>query len=505
MDAETLARWQFGITTVYHFLFVPITIALSMLVAVLQTLWYRSGEEKFLRLTKFFGKVFLINFAMGVVTGIVQEFQFGLNWSEYSRFVGDIFGAPLAMEALLAFFLESVFLGVWVFGWDRLPKKLHLMSIWLGSIGTLLSAIFILAANSFMQNPAGSAYNAANGRAEMTSLVDVLLNPINLVTFPHVIAGAYVTAGGLIVGISGWWLAKLAKAGDADAETKSAWHWSTRFGAWVLIIAGAAVIITGDLQGKAVTAEQPIKMAAAEGLCNTEAQAPFSLILVGSSCEGVKEGESITALSVPGLFSILGSESYDVNAEMLGINNLNETYTKNGFSNVQLQKDTSGALVDAVDKYNKANDAKFDFAPSIPVSFWTFRIMIVLGGLAILVGIWVLIATNKGKSPKGGSLWTAAMIATPLMALFANSFGWIFAEMGRQPFVVYGVLPTMSANSPGVSNLEVGLTMVLFTVIYGTLAVVEVGLQLHFIKKGLPEVTEPTVLTDDDAPVSFAY
>lgn len=506
MDAETLARWQFGITTVYHFLFVPITIALSMLVAVLQTLWYRSGEEKFLRLTKFFGKVFLINFAMGVVTGIVQEFQFGLNWSEYSRFVGDIFGAPLAMEALLAFFLESVFLGVWVFGWDRLPKKLHLMSIWLGSIGTLLSAIFILAANSFMQNPAGSWYNPATGRAEMTSLVDVLVNPINLVTFPHVIAGAYVTAGGIIVGISGWWLAKLAKAGDADAETKSAWHWSTRFGAWVLIIAGAAVIITGDLQGKAVTAEQPIKMAAAEGLCNTETKAPFSLILVGSSCEGVGEGQSITALSVPGLFSILGSESYDINAEMKGINNLNEQYTKEGFSNVQLQKDTSGALVKTVDEYNQANaDAPFDFAPSIPVSFWTFRTMIVLGGLAILVGIWVLIATNKGRDPKGGSLWTAAMIATPLMALFANSFGWIFAEMGRQPFVVYGVLPTMSANSPGVSAIEVGLTMVLFTVIYGALAVVEVGLQLHFIKKGLPEVTEPVVLTDDDAPVSFAY
>jgi cytochrome d ubiquinol oxidase subunit I len=230
------------------------------------------------------------------------------------------------------------------------------------------------------------------------------------------------------------------------------------------------------------------------------------LILVGSSCEGVKEGESITALSVPGLFSILGSESYDVNAEMLGINNLNEKYTAEGFGNVQLQKETSGDLVKTVDKYNAANpDAAFDFAPSIPVSFWTFRIMIVLGGLAILAGIWVLIATNKGKSPKGGSLWTAAMIATPLMALFANSFGWIFAEMGRQPFVVYGVLPTMSANSPGVSALEVGLTMVLFTVIYGALAVVEVGLQLHFIKKGLPEVTEPVVLTDDDAPVSFAY
>jgi cytochrome bd ubiquinol oxidase subunit I len=496
MSAETLARWQFGITTVYHFLFVPITIALSMLVAVLQTMWYRSGEEKFLRLTKFFGKVFLINFAMGVVTGIVQEFQFGLNWSEYSRFVGDIFGAPLAMEALLAFFLESVFLGMWIFGWDRLPKKVHLLSIWLGAIGTLLSAIFILAANSWMQNPVGASYNAANGRAEMTSLVEVLVNPVNLVTFPHVIAGAYVTAGGLILGISGWHLAKMAKAADSGkaADDKDAWSWATKFGAWVLIIAGVAVVISGDFQGKALTEEQPAKMAAAEGLCNSEKGAGFSLILVGSSCEGVAEGKSITTLTVPGLFSFLGKG--DFAATMDGINNLNKQYAAEGYSNNQLQKETSAQLKEA---------GVTDFAPSIPVSFWTFRIMMVLGFAAIAIGIWALIATAKGKSPQPSKFWNAMMIAVPLLSLFGNSFGWIFSEMGRQPFVVYGVLPTMSANSPGVSAFEVGLTMVLFTLLYGTLAVVEVGLQLHFIKKGLPEVEEPTVLTDADAPLSFAY
>ncbi len=490
MSAETLARWQFGITTVYHFLFVPITIALSMLVAVLQTMWYRSGEEKFLRLTKFFGKVFLINFAMGVVTGIVQEFQFGLNWSEYSRFVGDIFGAPLAMEALIAFFLESVFLGMWIFGWDRLPKKVHLLSIWLGAIGTLLSAIFILAANSWMQNPVGASFNAANGRAEMTSLVAVLVNPVNLVTFPHVIAGAYVTAGGLILGISGWWLAKLAKAGDSAAAEKDIWRWATRFGAWVLIIAGAAVIITGDFQGKALTEEQPMKMAAAEGLCHSEKGAGFSLILVGSDCS---KGNP-TALTVPGLFSYLGAGSFD--ATMEGIADLNEQYAAEGFQGNQLQKETTAQLKEA---------GITDFSPSIPVSFWTFRIMMVLGFAAIAIGVWALIATAKGKDPKGGKWWTAAMIAVPLLSLFGNSFGWIFSEMGRQPFVVYGVLPTMSANSPGVSALEVGLTMVLFTLLYGSLAVVEIGLQLHFIKKGLPEVEEPQMLTDADAPLSFAY
>lgn len=500
MSAETLARWQFGITTVYHFLFVPITIALSMLVAVLQTMWYRSGEEKFLRLTKFYGKVFLINFAMGVVTGIVQEFQFGLNWSEYSRFVGDIFGAPLAMEALLAFFLESVFLGMWIFGWDRLPKKVHLMSIWLGAIGTLLSAIFILAANSWMQNPVGSHFNAANGRAEMTSLGDVLLNPVNLVTFPHVIAGAYLTAGGLILGIAGWSLVKVAKAGDSDkaAADRSAWQWATKFGAWVVIIAGAAVMITGDFQGKAITNEQPIKMAAVEGLCNTEQGAGFSVILIGSSCEGVAPGQSITALTVPGLFSYLGAGSFD--ATMQGINDLNKQYAAQGFANNELQKAGSQQIVDLA----KA-DKLTDYAPSIPVVFWSFRIMIALGALGMLIGIWALIAIRGGRTPKGGKLWTAAMIAVPLAPLFANSFGWIVAEMGRQPFVVYGVLPTMSANSPGVSAFEVGLTMVLFTVIYGALAVVEVGLQLHFIKAGLPEVQEPSVLEDEAAPLTFAY
>jgi cytochrome bd ubiquinol oxidase subunit I len=499
MSAETLARWQFGITTVYHFLFVPITIALSMLVAVMQTIWYRSGEEKFLRLTKFFGKVFLINFAMGVVTGIVQEFQFGLNWSEYSRFVGDIFGAPLAMEALIAFFLESVFLGMWVFGWDRLPKKLHLLTIWLGSIGTLLSAIFILAANSWMQNPVGAVFNTTTQRAEMKNLVDVLLNPVNLVTFPHVIAGAYITAGGIILGISGWHLAKLTKVSDDSdkgAADKSAWKWATKFGAWVMIIAGVAVVITGDFQGKAMTTEQPMKMAAAEGLCYSQKAAGFSFVAFGFDCTKPEGQTTSFAITVPGLFSVLGSPTYDVNTTMQGINNLNKQYAKDGFANTQLQKDTKAELQAA---------KVTNFEPSIPVSFWSFRIMMLLGFLAIAVGIWGALSVRGGRSPKGGKVWTAAMIAAPLMPLFANSFGWIFAEMGRQPFVVYGVLPTMSANSPGVSALEVGLTMVLFTVIYGTLAVVEVGLQLHFIKQGLPDVQEPVVLEDDDAPLSFAY
>lgn len=505
MSAETLARWQFGITTVYHFLFVPITIALSMLVAILQTLWYRSGEEKFLQLTKFYGKLFLINFAMGVVTGIVQEFQFGLNWSEYSRFVGDIFGAPLAMEALIAFFLESVFLGMWIFGWDRLPKKVHLTSIWLGASGTLISAIFILAANSWMQNPTGSDFNAENLRAQtdgLAGIVGVVLNPVNLATLPHVISGAWLTAGGVILGVAGWSLVKAVKAGSADVDT---WRWATKFGAWVMIVAGVAVVITGDFQGKAVTSEQPIKMAAAEGLCKSEKAAGFSLVYFGGDCT---KADTVGLITVPGVFSFLGKG--DVNSEMQGLRDLTKTaydtgYVRDEAGSTKLQKSQAGAVKEFFQKNYKADEALTELAPSIGVTFWSFRIMMLFGFIAIAIGAWALLATSKGKTPKGGSLWTAAMIAAPLLPLFANSFGWIFAEMGRQPFIVYGVLPTAAAVSPGVSALEVGLTMVLFTLIYGALAVVEVGLLLHFIKKGLPEVEEPKVLTDDDAPLSFAY
>lgn len=504
MSAETLARWQFGITTVYHFFFVPITIALSLLVAVMQTIWYRSGEEKMLRLTKFFGKLFLINFAMGVVTGIVQEFQFGMNWSEYSRFVGDIFGAPLAMEALIAFFLESVFLGMWIFGWDRLPKKLHLTSIWLAAIGTMISAIFILAANSWMQNPTGATYNTATGRAETSGLggiLDVISNPVALVTLPHVLAAAYLTAGGLILGVAGWHLVRNAKAAaesDKAAAESDAWRWATRFGAWIMIVAGLITFVTGDLQGKVMTSVQPMKMAAAEALWTTEQPASFSLFTIGS-LDGSKE---VFSIKVPYVLSFLATG--DFNGKVLGINELVDEAKNGNIVGATTALQTSPEVKANV-KAASSLDGFPGWVPNLPVTYWSFRLMMGLGFLAFLLGAWVLFATRKGATPKGGTLWTAAMIAAPLAPLFGNSFGWIFTEMGRQPFIVFGVLPTMSANSPGVTAPEVAITMVLYTAIYGVLAVVEVGLLLHFIKLGLPDVKEPEVLVDDDAPLSFAY
>ena len=226
MDALDLARWQFAITTVYHFLFVPITIGMSFIVACFHLMWVRTHKPEWLRLTKFFGKLFMINFALGLVTGIVQEFQFGMNWSDYSRFVGDIFGAPLAFEALLAFFMESTFLGIWIFGWGRIPEKLHMGCMWLVHIGTVLSAYFILAANSFMQNPVGFRFNPATGRAEMADFLAVLTNKVQLVTFPHVITASYMTGGAVVMGVALWLLMKHRDSADADMYRRA-----TRIGA----------------------------------------------------------------------------------------------------------------------------------------------------------------------------------------------------------------------------------------------------------------------------------
>ena len=299
MSALDLARWQFGITTVYHFIFVPLTIGLSFLVAGMQTAWVRTGNDKYRRMTKFWGKLFLINFALGVATGIVQEFQFGMNWSDYSTFVGDIFGAPLAIEGLLAFFLESTFLGLWIFGWDKLPKKLHLATIWLASIGTLLSAYFILAANSWMQHPVGYAVNPATGRAELKDFGAVLTNSTAVGAFAHTITACFLTAGMFVVGISAW---QLKKQRNADVFRPS-----MKLALVTVLIASLGVIVTGDLQARLMTEQQPMKMAAAEALYDTVAPASFSLFTIGS-LDGSQEKFSIR---VPGVLSFMATGKFD--------------------------------------------------------------------------------------------------------------------------------------------------------------------------------------------------
>ena len=512
MDPVTIARWQFGITTVYHWFFVPITLALSFIVAIFQTLWLRSGNDKYLRLTKFYGKLFLINFAMGVVTGIVQEFQFGMNWSEYSRFVGDIFGAPLALEALLAFFMESVFLGLWIFGWDRLPKRIHAACIWMVAIGTNLSAVFILAANSFMQNPQGGVYNPVTDRAEMADFGAVLTNPVMLWALPHTLMASWLTAAGLVAAVSGWHLSKLnrkASAADPAAgdpassgatekkdNSEAAHRFAATFAAIAMLVSGVGLTLTGDESGKVMTEVQPMKMAAAEALYETAggdgSGAPFSILTIGT----LDGSRPLFAIEVPNLLSFLATGTWD--GKVQGINELKEAHAQ-------------GQLVDPDNELQKAYAEHMQawgvdtVTPIIPVTYWSFRLMIGLGMAAIGVAVLLLWFLRKGRLPPNHIIWTLLMIAMTLGPLFANSFGWIFTEMGRQPWLVSGVLPTMAGISPGVTATEMLISVIGYTLLYGALAVVEVGLMLKYIKLGLPEVEPVEQITDDDDVLSFAY
>ena len=474
MEALDIARWQFGITTVYHFFFVPVTIGLVFLTAMLQTAWHRTGDEKYLRLTRFFGKLFLINFALGIVTGIVQEFQFGMNWSDYSRFVGDVFGAPLAIEGLLAFFLESTFLGLWIFGWDRLKPSLHLMCIWLAALGTAFSAYFILAANSFMQNPVGYRLDPESGRAELTDFMAVMTNKVVLVTFPHTMFACFMVGGAFLAGVSLWQMLK----GARTAEDRETFRTSLRLGAVVLLVAGLGTMISGDFQGKVMTEVQPMKMAAAEGLYEDEAPAPFSLLTVGT----LDGSEPLFEMHVPGLLSYLGTGTWD--GEVRGINSLQAEYEE---------------------LYGPG-----DYAPNIPVTYWTFRAMITAGGLAMAAGAWLLWATRRRRTPsvetREGRWLLRTALVLPLLPLAANSFGWIFTELGRQPWVVFGLMPTSAGVSPGTTTAEVLTTLIGFTALYGVLAVIEVRLLVLYVRKGLPDADPPQQTADDpDAPLAFAY
>jgi cytochrome bd ubiquinol oxidase subunit I len=495
---ETLARWQFGITTVYHFLFVPLTISLASLVAGLQTAWVRTGKDVYLRATKFWGKLFLINIAMGVVTGILQEFQFGMNWSDYSRFVGDVFGAPLAFEALIAFFFESTFIGLWIFGWDKLPKKLHLATIWMVAIGTVLSAYFILAANSWMQHPVGYTLNEETGRAELTDFLAVLTQNTAVAQFAHTITAAFLTGGAFIVGVAAYHL--IRRRHIAVMRT------SLRLGLTVMVVAGLATALSGDRLAKIMYDQQPMKMAAAEALWDTEGPAPFSLFAIGD----VDEGRNVVAIEIPGLLSFLAHDNFS--EPVPGINDINE----------ELQE-----------LYGPG-----DYRPNIPLAYWSFRWMIGFGMSSAALGaagfwltrrrLWLAEDLRTGpdevprlaltRSTELGPLatrwyWKLAVL-TLAFPLIANAWGWIFTEMGRQPWVVYGVLPTSAGVSPGVSQGEVITSMAVYTVLYATLAVIEVKLLVKYVKAGPPELTDadrnpPTRIgghdRDPDRPMAFSY
>lgn len=441
LDVLELSRLQFGVTTVYHFFFVPLTLGLVFIVALMETMYVKTGNETYKKMTKFWGHLFLINFAMGVVTGIVQEFQFGMNWSEFSRFVGDIFGAPLAIEALVTFFCESVFIGLWVFGWDKLSKKLHCAAIWLVALGAASSAFWIMAANSFMQQPVGFAIN--NGRAEMTDFFALLTNPHFHPAIIHVWIAGVVTASFFVLGVSSYNMVR--KSPNFDMHKKA-----FRIATVTAAISIVGVMGSGHLQARHIVCSQPMKMAAAEGMWETHDPAPFSIAAIIDE----KNKENPFSIEIPYLLSLMAYESFS--GEIKGMNELQKTYET---------------------KYGPG-----DYIPPVNVTYWSFRIMIAAGTiLSILLVYAVYIAfihPAKYDSPNGVRMFTWAM-GLPFIACAA---GWIMTEMGRQPWVVQGVMKTEDAVSKGVSATEVLISLIGFTLIYGVLMAVDIFLLARYSK-----------------------
>jgi len=449
-DALHLARWQFAITTVFHFFFVPLSIGLVFFTAVMETLWHRTKDLTYLRMTKFWGRLFLINFALGIVTGLVQEFQFGMNWSAYSRFVGDVFGAPLAIEGLAAFFLESTFIGLWVFGWNRLSERVHLACIWIVTIGTGLSAFFILAANSWMQHPVGYRVNPETGRAELHDFGALLTNSTLWTHFPHTILAALVTGGMFVIGVSAW---HLLRGHETEVFRRSA-----AMGLVVSLFATVGVVVSGHIQGQQMTKQQPMKMAAAEALWNTTQGAGLSLFAISD----VGQGRNVFNIQLPHLLSVMSTNSWNGTVE--GINNLQRQYERT---------------------YGPGS-----YVPDVGATYWTFRVMVGAGFLMVfitLIGLW-LFRRRELESAKW-FLWFAPFaIALPYIA---NSTGWILTEVGRQPWVVYGVMLTRDASSPTVGFGLVLTTLVGFTVIYGALAVIDAYLLVRYARSEPPTVEAP--------------
>lgn len=456
MNTLELARLQFGITTVFHFIFVPMSIGLAVWVAYCQTRWYRSKDEVYLRMTRFWGKFMLISIAIGVVTGIVQEFQFGMNWSEYSRYVGDIFGAPLAMEGLAAFFLESTFLGLWIFGWGKLSPRVHLATAWLLAFGTVLSAYFILAANSWMQHPVGYVINHTTHKAELKNIFAVLTNSTLLLAFPHTIFAALCTGGFLVLSISAY---GLLRKRNTEVYSRSIRK--------VLPLALAAAILTGAFghtQGMLMEKQQPMKMAAAEALYKTTKGASLSIFAVGPFEHFPKRLN--TDIRIPHLLSIIGTFSW--NGEVKGVN--------------QLQAED-------VKKYGPG-----DYVPILGITYWTFRLMAGIGMLLLLIPlIGLLLIRRKALERSRRFLWLC--VGGAALPVIANLTGWIFTEMGRQPWVVYGLLKTSEARSPLVGSGSIIITIVGYTLLYGVLLVVGGKLFLREIAHG-PEA-DPSDRPDD--------
>jgi cytochrome bd ubiquinol oxidase subunit I len=461
-----LARWQFATTSLYHFLFVPVTIGLAFLVALLQTAWHRNGGvggSQYERITRFFGTLLLINVAVGVVTGLVQEFEFGMNWSTYSRFVGDVFGGPLAMEGLAAFFLESTFLGLWIFGWDRLPKRVHLACIWLVAAGSMLSAMFILAANSWMQHPVGYVLNS-HGQPQLNNVWALFTNPTFLWGYVHVILASLVTGSLVMLAISAWYLRKRREV--------EAFHHTARLSVLVLLPAILLQLFVGNKLGEIENTYQPAKIAAAEAQWSNCQPCSFSAFQIGG---GNNDQTPTQVISIPYLLSVLATGTWD--GAVVGLN--------------QLQKED-------VKKYGPGN-----YIPDVFIQYWSMRVMAYLGSLIALLALWGAWLIHKGSLDRSKWFLRAGLV-TVVTPFLMNTAGWLLTESGRQPWIVQGLMKTVNANSPSVSSTDIWISLIAFVSIYLALGAADLILMLRYARKGLdsddgPDGTSPDAQTPTPA------
>ena len=435
-----LARVQFATTSLYHFLFVPLTLGLGPIVAVFQTLWYRTKDESWLRLTRFFGTLFLINFAIGVATGLVQEFQFGMNWSVYSKFVGNVFGAPLAIEGLAAFFLESVFLGLWIFGWNRLSPRVHLATLWIAVLGTWMSAYFILVANSWMQDPVG--YKIVDGEAQLTSVWQLLSSDWSLWAFGHTIFAGLTAGSAVVFGVCCW---HFARGRNVDVFKPAA-----KVALIVLVPVSAFNLWFGSNFGILVTDLQPMKISASEAQWNTCQPCAFSLFQIGGF---TKDDQTPSfSIQIPKLLSYLATGS--LNGQVVGLNELQQQYER---------------------KYG----AGTTYTPPVRAIYWSMRVMAYAGSFVALVAlVGALLYWRRRLERARWFLWTA--VVTTFFPFIAAAAGWVLTELGRQPWIVQGLLKTADANSPSVSTTWIAISLGIFIGLYISLLALDIWLMRRY-------------------------
>ena len=451
-----LARWQFAFVTINHFFFVPVTIGLAFLTALLQTAWYRSKRDEYLRLTRFFGTLLVINVAIGVVTGLVQEFQFGMDWGAYSRLVGNVFGAPLAMEGLAAFFLESTFLGLWLFGWDKLPRRVHLATIWAVAAGSALSAAFIMAANSWMQHPVG--YQMVNGKPVLNDIWALFTNPVFVWGYSKVLLASLVTGTMVMLAVSAW---QLRRGADKEVFLSSA-----RLSLVILVPAILFTLLVGDELGVIEARYQPMKIAASEAQWSTCQPCSFSLIQIGG---GNNDHTPTQIIEIPHLLSLLATNTW--NGKVVGLDPLQSQYSK---------------------QYGPGN-----YVPNVFIQYWGMRVMAYGGALVLLIAVWGLwLIRRKKLATSRRFLWLATWAV--VLPFLMNTAGWLLTESGRQPWIVQGIMLTKNGISPSLSTTWIAISLTVFVLLYAVIATVDLLLMLKYSRQQLPP---PRTAEQADTPV----